>query len=268
MVVAVLVIAALLLSLAWAFQRHLIYLPSTAAVPPATTVIPAGRDVVLHTSDGLELGAWFIPASEPDRGFTVLVANGNAGNRAARAPLARALAEEGLSVLLFDYRGYGANPGSPTEDGLARDARAARTFLVEEGGVSPTRLLYFGESLGAGVVTELASEHPPAGALLRSPFVDLATVGEVHYRFLPVKSLLRDKYPLVEHLADVKVPATVVYGTEDSIVPPDQSRAVAAAAPLLAELVEVVGADHNDPALLDGDQLVAAVVALCERIDR
>ncbi len=268
MVVIVVVIVALLLGLAWTFQRRLIYLPATAPVPRGETVLPAARDVVLYTSDGLDLGAWFIPAGEPNRGFTVLVANGNAGDRGARAPLAAALAEEGLSVLLFDYRGYGGNPGSPSEEGLSRDIRAARAYLVEDVGVPPTRLLYLGESLGAAVVTELASEYPPAGMVLRSPFVDLATVGEVHYGLVPVRLLLWDKYPLVEHLADVKAPVTIVYGTEDSIIPPDQSRAVAAAAPLLEEIVEVVGADHNDPELVAGELLTTATVRMSEQAER
>ncbi len=266
-VVIVLVLAALLLSLVWVFQRSLIYLPSAAPVAPVEAVIPAGQDVVLHTSDGVDLGAWFIPAAQPDRGVAVLVANGNAGDRAVRAPLARALAAEGMSVLLFDYRGYGGNPGSPTEAGLARDVRAARGFLVQGAGFAPARLLYFGESLGSAVVTELASEHPPGGLVLRSPFVDLAAVGKVHYGFLPVRMLLRDKYPLLEHLGDVTVPVTVMYGAEDSIVPPGQSRAVAAAAPELFRLVEVPNVDHNDPELLDGDLLVGAVVDLAEQVD-
>ncbi|MBA3266323.1 MAG: alpha/beta hydrolase [Nocardioidaceae bacterium] len=267
MVVIILLVAALLLGVAWTLQRRLIYFPATGPVPRAEEVIPTARDVTLHTDDGLELGAWLVPAVQPDRGVTVLVANGNAGNRAARAPLARALAEEGLSVLLFDYRGYGVNKGNPSEAGLARDIRAARTFLVEVMDVSPTRLVYFGESLGAGVVTELAAEHPPAGLVLRSPFVDLASVGEVHYGVLPVRWLLRDTYPLADQLAGVKVPVVVVYGTEDSVIPPDQSRAVASAAPVLAGVVEVVGADHNDPELVDGSQLIDAVVDLTEQID-
>lgn len=267
-VVIVLVVAVVVLTLLWVFQRRLIYLPSTTSVPPAEVVIPGARDVVLHTSDGLQLGAWLVPAEQPDRGLTVLVASGNAGDRAARAPLARALAEEGLSVLLFDYRGYGGNPGSPTEHGLAADVRAAQSFLVDNANVSPSRLLYFGESLGAAVVTELAAEHPPAGMVLRSPFVDLTTIGELHYPFLPVPQLLRDKYPLVQHLADVKAPVSVVYGAEDSIVPPGLSSAVAAAAPELLAKVEIPGADHNDPALVHGPRLIAAVVDLANHIDR
>jgi len=161
-------------------------------------------------------------------------------------------------VLLFDYRGYGGNPGRPSEAGLALDVRAARRFLVEEAGVPPERLVYYGESLGAAVVAELATEHPPAGLVLRSPFVDLAAVGERHYPFLPVRALLRDRFPTAEHVARVAAPVTVVWGSADAMVPAEQSRAVAAAGH--ARTVVVDGADHNDRVLLDGDALVRAVV--------
>ena len=251
------------LALLWGFQRRLIYLPFPAAVPAPAQVLSCAREVTLRTSDGLTLGAWFVPAGQPDRATAVLVANGNAGNRSGRAPLARALSELGVALLLFDYRGYGGNPGSPSERGLARDARAAYRFLVDEVGVPSDRLLYYGESLGAAVVVELATEHRPAGLVLRSPFVDLASVGQVHYPYLPVKLLLKDRFPLADQLAAVHAPVTVVYGTGDTIVPAEQSRAVAAAAPNLRQLV-AVEADHNDPALLDGDLLINAVVALAD----
>ena len=260
-------VVALSLALVWALQRHLIYPPARAPVPPAAAILPGARDVVLKTSDGLVLGGWFVPAGEPDRGLVVLVASGNAGDRSARAPLAKALAARGLGVLLFDYRGYGGNPGRPSEQGLARDARAAQRFLVEEAGVRPDHLLYYGESLGAAVVTHLATERPPAGLVLRSPFVDLASVGQIHYPFLPVKALLWDRYALAEHLGAVSVPVTVVYGSEDSIVPPEQSRAVAESAPTLSRLVEIAGADHNDRTLLDGPGLISAIVELADQVD-
>jgi uncharacterized protein len=246
-------------------QRRLIYFPFPAQLPRAEAVVAGAREVTLRTVDGLVLGAWLVEAGEPDRGVAVLVASGNAGNRSLRA-LARALAGAGLAVLLFDYRGYGGNPGRPSEQGLARDVRAAHRFLIEEAKVAPARLLYYGESLGAAVVTELATEHPPAGLVLRSPFVDLASVGRVHYPLLPVRTLLRDRYPLADHLAHVKVPTTVVYGSRDSIVPPEQSRAVAAVAAGETRVVEIAGADHNDHALLDGLKLIEAVVELAERV--
>jgi uncharacterized protein len=251
----------------WVFQRRLIYLPYTGAVPSAATMLAGARDVQLTTSDGLRLGAWYVPARRPAGTFTVLVANGNAGDRSMRAPLARALANRGFGVLLFDYRGYGGNPGSPSEEGLARDVRAARQFLIDEG-VPGDRLLYYGESLGAAVVAELATEHPPAGLVLRSPFTDLASVGRIHYPFVPVRALLKDRFPVAEYLARVAVPITVVYGTADSIVPPGESRQSVVAAGGPTRLVAVEGGDHNDPALLDGEVLVQAVMELANEINR
>jgi fermentation-respiration switch protein FrsA (DUF1100 family) len=260
--VVVVTVVVLLLALAWTFQRRLVYLPDTSAVPPASDVLPGARDVVLETDDDLELGGWLVPPTGEPNEFTVLVANGNGGNREGRAPLAEALADAGFEVLLFDYRGYGGNPGSPSEDGLTRDALAAHGYLVETLGRSPQRLVYFGESLGGAVVARLATEHPPAAMLLRSPFTDLAATGQEHYPFLPVGLLLRDELPVRDLVADLDVPVTVVLGTEDSIVPPSQSREVADAAPGLVELVEVTGTDHNDAALVHGPDVVAAVETL------
>jgi uncharacterized protein len=260
----VLLLFAVLVGLLWAFQRRLIYLPDSGPAAGAEQVLPGAREVRLETEDGLRLAAWYLPGAAPDA-VAVLVANGNGGHRGMRAPLARSLGEAGLAVLLFDYRGYAGNPGDPSEGGLALDVRAARTFLTGEAGVRADRLVYFGESLGAAVVAELAREHPPAALVLRSPFVDLASVGAVHYPFLPVRALLRDRYPVAEHVARVQVPTTVVYGAADSIVPPEQSRAVADAAARLHRLVEVPGADHNDAVLLDGEAVVGAIVELAAR---
>ncbi|HEY3010906.1 MAG TPA: alpha/beta fold hydrolase [Micromonosporaceae bacterium] len=266
--VAVLLGLVIVVTLLWLVQRRLIYVPDDRRVPPAADAVPGGRDVTLETSDGLRLGAWLVPAGRPDRGMTVLVAHGNAGNRADRATLAVALSRAGFAVLLFDYRGYAGNGGRPSEEGLARDARAAYRYLVENAGVPPDRLIYFGESLGAGVVAELATSHPPAALVLRSPFVDLAAAGAAHYPYLPVRALLRDRYPVAEHLAHVRVPTCVVYGTADTVVPADQSRAVASRAAGPVSVLAIDGADHNDDALVDGPEVVAAVVAVAERVNR
>ena len=257
---AVVLVVSVILGMVWAFQRRFIYFP-VGTPPPVASMLDDAREVTLRTSDGVELGAWYISARGHDRGMAVLVANGNAGDRSLRAPMADALAERGLAVLLFDYRGYGGNPGNPSEEGLALDIRAAHRYLVQEAGLPPDRLIYFGESLGAAVVTELATEEPPAGLVLRSPFTDLASVGRHHYPYLPVRMLLVDRYPLTANLSKVRRPVTVVYGTADSVVPPEQSRAVARAAPG-ATVVAVSGADHNALSLLNGPEIVDAVVEL------
>ena len=264
--VVTLVAAILLLVVVWAFQRWLIYFPSTSPVPPAARMLDGAQDVTLQTDDGLRLGAWYAPTDDTRDGVTVLVASGNGGDRAMRTPLARALTRRGLGVLLFDYRGYGGNPGSPAEDGLALDVRAARRFLVEDAGIPPERLVYFGESLGAAVVTELAAVHPPAALVLRSPFVDLASVGRHHYPYLPVRLLLRDRYPLMRHLERVQVPVVVVYGTGDTVVPAEHSLTVARAAPGPTRTLVLEGVGHNDPALVGGEQVADAVGRAARRV--
>jgi uncharacterized protein len=252
------VLLILLVALAWVFQRRLVYLPFGTPGGPAATVFDGGRDVLLHTQDGLELTACWAPATGPARGSTVLVAPGNGGSRALRVPLVRALAREGFDVLLVEYRGYGGNPGSPTEEGLAADVRAAHRYLVEDRGVAPDRLLLFGESLGGAALTRLATERPVGGLVLRSPFTSLADVGVHAYPFLPVRALLRDRFPLQEHVRSVRVPVAVVAGGADEIVPVEQSRSVARA--VAGSYVELPGARHNDAALVSGPAVVAAVV--------
>jgi uncharacterized protein len=247
-----------LVGLTWLLQRNLIYFPARQLEP-----LPSGvRQVSFTTADGLELGGWFFPTEGP-HGRAVLVFNGNAGNRSHRAPLAEALRDRGWSVLLFDYRGYGGNPGSPSEEGLAKDAEAAVSWLAAQEDLDADRIVYFGESLGAGVAVALAIERPPAALVLRSPFTSLADVGRVHYPFLPVGALLWDRFPVIDHLRAYDGPVLAIWGDADSIVPPEQSRAVAEAA-RRSDHVEIAGAGHNDPALLNGEELVEAVLGFLD----
>jgi predicted alpha/beta hydrolase len=93
-------------------------------------MLPGAEEITFETADSLHLGGWFAPTAATGPKATVLVFNGNAGDRSFRAPLAAALNQAGFSVLLFDYRGYGKNPGSPSEQGLVIDARAAWAYLA------------------------------------------------------------------------------------------------------------------------------------------
>jgi uncharacterized protein len=256
--------------LLWSQQRRLIYLPAPRAVPAAAAVLPGAEEVSFTTEDGLRLGGWFVPArSSPDpsgRGPAVLVCNGNAGNRSLRAPLAAALARAGLAVLLFDYRGYGGNPGRPTEPGLAADARAAADYLAARPEVDPARLVWFGESIGAAVALRLALERPPAALVLRSPFASLAEVGRLHYPWLPVSMLLADRYDAAGLAGRLEAPLLVVAGERDRIVPASHSRRLFDAAPQPKRFVLLAGADHNDPELLAGPDLLAEVLAFLRSV--
>lgn len=262
--IAFLIAAAVILVLS-TLQRRVIYLPFGRVPPPEAVGLRAAEEVGLRTDDGLTLGAWFVPAEEPSSGHTVIVFNGNGGNRAMRAPLASALAGRHVNTLLFDYRGYGGNPGSPSEEGLARDARAALRYATSRRGVDPDRISYFGESLGTGVAVRLATEHRPAALILRSPYTSLVDVGRYHYPFLPVGLLLRDRFPSRDRIRQVGCPLLVIAAGRDGVVPAHLSRALYDAAHEPKELLMIDGAGHNDPEMFAGRRLVDAVAALLRR---
>jgi protein-L-isoaspartate(D-aspartate) O-methyltransferase len=256
---ALVVVVALLLALVWSLQRRMIYFPMAHVPPPGESGLTRFEPVRLTTSDRLELDAWFLPLDHSPPRPTVIVFNGNAGNRAHRIELGDALRARGFQVLLVDYRGYGGNPGAPSERGLAADSRAARAYVASREDVDASRLVYFGESLGAAVAAELATEFPPAALILRSPFTSMSDVGQHHYPVLPVRLLVRDRFATIDRVRRLESPLLVIAGDEDRIVPFEQSQRVYASAPEPKELVVIAGADHNDLELLAGDEMLDAI---------
>jgi uncharacterized protein len=255
----------LALAMFWVLQRRFTYFPSQA-LPGVASVLAGAEEVSFSTDDGLVLKAWLVTAARPGDGATVVVFNGNAGNRVHRAPLAEALAERGYGVLLIDYRGYGGNPGSPSEPGLAADARGAVAYLEARSDVDSTRLIYFGESLGAAVALGLSEHRPPAALVLRSPFTSLPDIGATHYPFLPTSLMLWDRFPSLEVIPGIEVPLLVVAGSADTIVPIAQSRRLFQAASEPKRFVVIEGADHNDFELLAGQQLITEVVGFLDGV--
>ena len=252
------------LALVWVLQRRMIYFPLTQDVPHAASALERAEDVTFETADGLPLHGWFASPAQSN-GATVLIFNGNAGDRSSRAPLAAALTRAGFSVLLFDYRGYGGNPGQPTEPGLVADARAARQYVGSRADVDRARLVYFGESLGAAVAVALAVEQPPAALVLRSPFTSLADMARLQFPFLPT-FLLRDRFESLNRISRVDCPVLVITGDRDNVVPPAQSRRLYEAAPGPKRFVQIARADHNDYELLAGQQLITEVTQFLEQV--
>jgi fermentation-respiration switch protein FrsA (DUF1100 family) len=255
------------LALLWVAQRKLIYLPYGGVSPPASFGLRHAEDVTFTTDDGLTLHAWFVPAVSTPPRFTMIVFNGNAGHRGMRAPMAAEFADRGVATLLFDYRGFGDNSGTPTEDGLARDARAALGYVASRPGVDPRRIVFLGESLGAAVALRLATERPPLALVLRSPFSSLADIGRHHYPYLPVRLLLRDRYPSLDRARTVSSPTLVIAGDSDSIIPLEHSKRLYEALRADKRLVVIAGADHNDESLFVGRELIDSVLGFVAMLD-
>lgn len=268
------------------FQRSLIYAPFVEKSLPAKSVpLPTGRvhDVTVCSEDQCDLCGWLVlakgHAATSDEEVAaqlalgrpvVLYFGGNAGNRSYRAADLTMLSDAGADALIFDYRGYGDSTGEPSEEGLARDARAAWRFATETKKIEPRRLLLYGESLGGGVAVRLASElsrkkTPPAGLILRSTFNSLTDAAAVHFPWLPVRWLLIDRFPSDERIGEVTCPMLQFHGRRDTIVPLRLGQRLFAAAPVKSatgiakQFVELRNADHNDVMETSGAEIAKAV---------
>ena len=244
----------------------LLYFPSR---PIIETPDPAGldyRDLTLETDDGERLHGWWIGARAGALGH-LLLCHGNAGNVGDRVVHAGLLTAVGFDVLLFDYRGYGRSSGSPSEEGTYRDARAALACLLEQPGVDPARVFYFGESLGGAVALDLALERPPAGLLLLSAFTGVREMSRLHYPFVPAV-LVPDVYPTLRRMHELHAPLFVLHGERDEIVPLSQGRALFEAAPGPKRMHVFPGLGHNDLVPLAGTELAREIASWASSLQR
>lgn len=227
----------------YVFQRQLLYFP-VGGRPELGVLAEFGvREVEVRTVDGLLLLAWYSP---PRAGWPVVAYfHGNGGHIGYRAERLLAFARVGYGVLMVEYRGYGGNPGTPTESGLCADGAAALDFLAGEG-VSPNRLVLYGESLGSGVAVSLAAQREIAGLVLEAPFTSVAEVAQHHYSFVPASTLVRDRFDALAKIGNVRAPILVLHGERDRVVPIRFGRALFDAAPQPKEFWVSQEAGHEN----------------------
>ncbi|MHA1598090.1 MAG: alpha/beta hydrolase [Alphaproteobacteria bacterium] len=238
----------LVLGALYFFQRGLIYYPNTAPPDITASGVSDMQPVRTVTSDGLELLSWY-RAATPGKPTLVLF-QGNAGNIQHRGTKVRQFLDAGNGVMLVGYRGYGGNPGSPSEQGLYADARAALDYL-ENTGVAADRVVLYGESLGSGVAVKLAAEWadkamPVAGLVLESPFSSVVDSAAFYYPYIPVGWLLKDRFESTAIIADVAAPVMVIHGERDEVTPVRFGRKLFEAAVQPKQAHWIRDAGHND----------------------
>jgi len=224
-------------------QGRMIYFPTRQIEATPADARLDYEDVTLEPAEGAEIHGWWVPC-ENARG-ALLFCHGNAGNISHRIDSIRDFNRLGMSVFIFDYRGYGKSSGRPNEKRTYEDVTAAWRHVTEERGVPPGQIVIFGRSLGGGPAAYLAGRTRPAGLILESTFTSLVDVGKHYYPYLPVRLILRTRYPVAEYIREVKAPVLVAHSPEDEIIPCKLGRAVFEAAPAPKEWFEMRGT-HNE----------------------
>jgi hypothetical protein len=242
-------------------QTRLIFFPprSIDATPAAVNL--AYESVELPVENATSAGrkspgtitGWWIPASRQNAPV-LLYFHGNASNIGDLVNRAARFHQMGLSVLLIDYRGYGASTGEfPSEQSVYEDAIVAWNYLTQTRQISPDRIFLFGQSIGGAVAIDLASRQSgagkiPGGVIVESTFTSMRQMADIagYSRFLPIDWLLTQSFDSLTKVRSLQTPILLIHGTADRTIPPVMSQSLYGAAPQPKQLVLIPGATHND----------------------
>ena len=175
------------------------------------------EEVFIETEKEIKLKSWFIKKDLKNL-KTLVFFHGNAGNLSNRIYKLNELVKLDINILLISWRSFSGNKGKPTEKNLYHDAKEIIKWL-ERLGLNKNDIILYGESLGTGVATELASQNNFAGIILESPFTSIADAAKIYYPYLPINLLLRDKYDSENKIKNIKTPILIMHGKMDNIVP-------------------------------------------------
>ena len=232
-----------LVALMFILQRSLMYHPSANLMAPVDYGVPEMRQVTLNTEDGLVLTAWYRLPQEGRQ--TLVYLHGNGGHIGHRAGKVKPYLNAGYGLLLVGYRGYGANPGMPTEENLIKDGEAGLRFL-EKTGVPTNHIVLYGESLGTGVATALAQRKAVSALILEAPFTSIADVSQHHYFYVPARYLVKDRFDSIDRISRLKAPLLIIHGEKDRVVPWKFGRALFDLAPEPKSFLSMPNASHNN----------------------
>lgn len=228
-----------------ALEHMFLYFPNTEIVMTPASIGLEFEDISFRADDGTRLHGWYLPG-EKDKPL-ILFCHGNAGNISHRVDNLRLFRELGLSVFIFDYRGYGQSAGKATEAGTYDDIRGALNWLKEKGWAEQ-QMIYFGRSLGAAIALQLAIEQPPAGLVLESAFTSIEAIGKHHYPLLWMLAgwALDARYDSIAKIDQLKTPVLIFHGEEDEIIPQQMGRDLFTRAPQPKLFYSIPFAGHNN----------------------
>lgn len=223
-------------------QSKYVYFPTSDIVATPSDSGLFYEDLMLKTSDGIKISAWYIHAENPKA--TLLFFHGNGGNISYRIEFIEMFYSLNISTFIIDYRGYGKSEGSPTEEGTYLDSEAAWDYLVNEKNTDPSSIVIYGKSLGGPIAARLAEKHNPAALILDSTFTSTKDIAVKLYPFLPVKKFFKFEYDTVRYLKGVDCPILIIHSIDDSYIPFSHAEKLFDTVDGEKELVETKG-DHN-----------------------
>ena len=219
-------------------------------------------------ADSTPLSAWLIPAARatPEAPW-VLISHGNYGNigYGGRPQFYAWFRDLGVNLFAYDYRGFGASEGSPSEAGVYADAAAAYRYLTDSLHVPPSRIVLFGHSLGTGVTIELARHVSAAGLIVEDAYTSVVDRGQEVFPVLPIRLIARSRFASIDKVGALRLPKLFLHARNDRTIPIEHGRKLFAAAAGPKEFVELNGG-HADAYAADRVRYYGAIDAFIRRV--
>lgn len=221
------------------------------------------RDVTFESARGIRLHAWHFPAADPNAPLLVWF-HGNAGNLTYRADTAEELAMRGISVFIFDYRGYGKSEGSPTESGLYDDSLAAYDFAAKNIAEAKNGIVLYGESLGGPYAAFVATKRPAKCVVVENSFASLSEVADLLYA-KPLGVFAPGALRTADNLNKAGLPVLVTHSKRDSVLPYQLGASLFRQLRVEKEMYTSETADHSMMPVEDGPRFFDAVTGFIFR---
>jgi uncharacterized protein len=208
-------------------QRKMIYFPSQGSEERLLKEANAKGMTAWRNAEEELIGWKASPVEGAENGNAVVVFHGNAGYALHRDYFVDGFlslnGQSSWTIYIFEYPGYGARPGRPSEEKLKSTAGDAVKGLFKK---QYSRIFLVGESIGTGVACHLANKFPERidGLLLITPFTSFVDVGQKHYPIFPVGLLLQERYNNLEALQGYNGPVAFLIAGADEIIPPSLGR--------------------------------------------
>jgi fermentation-respiration switch protein FrsA (DUF1100 family) len=225
-------------------EPHAAFFPSHGVQRTPRDLGLAFQDLHLQTADGQTIHAWWLPHDRPRA--AIVYFHGNGGNLSLWLDAYGALHEQGWSVLAFDYRGYGASTGTPSERGLYRDTDAVLTHFNASLRTPGVPVIYWGRSLGGTPAAYAAAKHAPAGVILEGAFPSMVSLFGRNPLMLALSVFSAYSFPTARYLREYTGRVLVVHGEADSVIPFRQGQKLFDAIQSPKQFHRIPGGDHND----------------------
>lgn len=245
------------------FEYMTLYHPGRTLKEPLNPFLNY-NDYQVQTADGETVNLWYF--SHPAAKWTALLCHGNAGNNSHRMEQITALYQKGMSVAIFDYRGYGKSSGHPSENGLYHDGQAVVRYMNEILSIPSEKIVIIGTSLGGAVAAELGMKNNFRAIILESTFTSKHDMASVIFPGFPAGLFSKNQFNTLDKIGRVHSPVLIAHGTRDDMIPYPMSLKLFEAAPDPKCHYPIHDARHNDYLSVGGENYISAICRFADSL--